>query len=63
MVMIHNILEAVILMVRGLGTLVVVWSVMQTIILFIVMKITSEKKDPVLESEQIRQHLGATGAN
>ena len=59
MEIIHNILEVVVLTVSGLGTLVVIWGVIQTIVSFVVMKFTSEKKDAVSESEYIRQRLGA----
>ncbi len=59
MEIIHKILEAVILTVSGLGTLVVIWGVLQAIVSFFAMKIATEKKDPVSESEHIRQRLGA----
>jgi uncharacterized membrane protein len=56
---IHEILQVVILTVSGLGTLVVIWGVIETIVSFVVMKFASEKKDAVSESEYIRQRLGA----
>jgi len=56
---IHDILEVVVLTVSSLGTLVVIWGVIQAVISFIAMKFASEKKDAVSESESIRQRLGA----
>ncbi|RJQ56435.1 MAG: DUF1622 domain-containing protein [Nitrospiraceae bacterium] len=57
--MVHKVLEAVVLTVSGLGTVVVIWGVAQAITSFVAMKFTSEKKDAVSESEHIRQRLGA----
>lgn len=59
MSIIQDILSVVILTVSGLGALVVVWGVIEAIVAFISMKFALRKKDAVLESESIRQRLGA----
>ena len=56
---IHDILEVIVLTVSSLGTLVVIWGVIQAVAAFVAMKFASEKKDAVAESETIRQRLGA----
>ena len=56
---IHDILEVIVLTVSSLGTLVVIWGVIQAVVAFVAMKFASEKKDAVSESEDIRQRLGA----
>ncbi|MBI5742193.1 MAG: DUF1622 domain-containing protein [Nitrospirae bacterium] len=56
---IHDILEVVVLTVSGLGTLVVIWGVVQAVVSFVAMKFASGNKDAVSESESIRQRLGA----
>jgi uncharacterized membrane protein len=56
---IHNILEAVILTISGLGTAVVVWGVLEAMVAFIGLKFSSSKEDAVSRSESIRQRLGA----
>jgi uncharacterized membrane protein len=55
----HDILKVVILTVSGLGAVVVVWGVLESIVAFVVLKFSLGKKDPVSESETIRQRLGA----
>ena len=59
MEIIHNILQAVILSVSGLGAVVVVWGVIEAIVAFIGLKFSSAKEDQVSKSETIRQRLGA----
>ncbi|HET6513799.1 MAG TPA: DUF1622 domain-containing protein [Thermodesulfovibrionales bacterium] len=59
MEIIHNILEAVILTISGLGTAVVVWGVLEAMVAFIGLKFSSSKEDAVSRSESIRQRLGA----
>lgn len=57
--MIHDVLQIVILTISGLGTVVVSWGVIEAIVAFIPLKFAPSKKDAVLESEAIRQRLGA----
>lgn len=56
---VQDILSTVILSVSGLGALVVVWGVIESVVGFVSMKVALGKKDPVSESESIRQGLGA----
>jgi len=47
------------LSISGLGAAVVVWGVIETIVAFIGLKLSSLKEEPVSKSETIRQRLGA----
>jgi uncharacterized membrane protein len=55
---IQYILQAVVLTISGLGAAVVVWGVIEAVTGFVRLKFSSLKKDPVSESESIRQRLG-----
>ncbi|TAN43467.1 MAG: DUF1622 domain-containing protein [Nitrospirae bacterium] len=56
---VHNILQAVILTISGMGAVIVVWGVIEALAAFIGLKFSSAKEDPVSKSESIRQRLGA----
>ncbi|MHB8880137.1 MAG: DUF1622 domain-containing protein [Thermodesulfovibrionales bacterium] len=56
---VHNILQAVILTISGMGAVIVVWGVIEALAAFIGLKFSSVKEDPVSKSESIRQRLGA----
>ena len=56
---IHDILQVVILTISALGALVVIWGVIETIVSFIALKLSTARADAVPRSEIIRQHLGA----
>jgi uncharacterized membrane protein len=56
---IHDILQVVILTVSGLGTVVVVWGVIESIVAFLGLKFSFAGADAVSRSETIRQRLGA----
>ena len=59
MELIHNILEAVILTISGLGAVVVIWGVIEAMVAFFRLKFSSVKEEAVPKSETIRQRLGA----
>ena len=56
---VHEILQVIVFTVSGLGTLVVIWGVLEAITSFFSLKLVQKQKDAVSESENIRQHLGA----
>ena len=56
---VHEILQVIVFTVSGLGTLVVIWEVLEAITSFFSLKLVQKQKDAVSESENIRQHLGA----
>ena len=56
---IHNILQVVVLTISGVGAAVVVWGVKEALVAFIRLKISAAKEDAVVQSEAIRQRLGA----
>ena len=55
----HQILEGVILAISGLGVLVVLWGILESIAAFVTLKFSRTRRDAVSESESIRQRLGA----
>lgn len=59
MEIIQRILQVVILTVSGLGTIVVLWGIIEAIVAFFGLKFSSVKEDAVSKSEMIRQRLGA----
>ncbi len=56
---IQNILQVVILTISGLGAVVVAWGVIEAIVSFFGLKLSSVKEEAVSKSEAIRQRLGA----
>jgi len=55
----HRILELITFIISGLGALVVIWGIAESIKAFISLKFLPNGRDTVSESEAIRQRLGA----
>ena len=55
---IHGILQVVVFAISILGTVVVLWGILEVTVAFLAAKIARSGKDPIHESEAIRQRLG-----
>ena len=59
MVTLHDVVEIVYLGISSLGAIVVVWGILESIVRFVRLKISSREIDIILENETLRQRLGS----
>src|SRR5512135_1864618 len=55
----QQLLQAVVLVISVLGTLVVCWGVLESFVAFVRLKVAIRGENAVAASESVRQHLGA----
>ena len=56
---IHDVLQILILSISIAGAVIVLWGIAEACAAFLLMKVGRREKDPIHESETIRQRLGA----